>query len=169
MMSKQDIFEIAVKLFGIYCFVEFLGSLPLVGIAFSTDQSLLAPNVTLQRLSFCSIAFLHLMASLLLLFKGKAIAHMLAGVKPGTFQGKEEAVPPYARLSFWIILIGIFYFVSSAAKLVFQGMQYSATYSGVYWWSETFSQAVIFALAVVFIIGSKGVENFIQGKPARDT
>lgn len=168
-MSKQDIFELAVKLFGIYCFILFLQFLMAIGAAFSMETSEFVSNVTLYRISFCTMPFFYLIVSLLLVFKGRAIAHMLAGGKTEIVHVKEEAVPTYGRLSFWIILIGVFYFVSSASKIVSDAIAFPITHTGIFWWSRFLSQVLILVLSLVFIFGSKTVANIIRGKPAKDT
>ena len=167
MMSKQDIFELAVKLFGIYCFILFLQFLMTIGAAFSMETSEFVSNVTLYRISFCTMPLIYLIVSLLLVFKGRAIAHMLAGGKTEILHVKEEAVPTYGRLSFWIILIGVFYFVSSASKIVSDAIAFPITHTGIFWWSRFLSQALILVLSLVFIFGSKTVEHIVQGKPAQ--
>ena len=161
-MNKRDILEIGVKLFGIYCIISFAGSIPAIGMAINTAFSskfILSPPIYI--LMPCLLSAFYLILAVIFLSQGRVIACSLARDEQSDLKREVSELPPHARLSFWIILMGIYYFISSASSLLSHLMAFSMTDRGVYFRVEIASNVLVLVLSIALILGSRKIEWLI--------
>lgn len=160
-MSKKNLFETGLRLLGIYLLLQVpLASLR-IGMAFAHDVSEYFNHVLLYRsVVILSPLFLILMSSVLL-FKASSIATFFISDNNPV---KQEPAPSGSiyTLSFWIILIGLFYLISSITKIISELMQFSVTFPAWLAWGSIFSQALMLFFAVAFIFRSNKIAGLIQ-------
>jgi len=105
---------------------------------------------------------------LVLLSKGKAIAKLI--VKEDTEPViLPDPQPTYARLSGWIMVTGLFYFVSSSAGVA-RGLisLVGTTEHGFFWsnpfWLQSAHHVASLALSLVFVFKSEWIEELVCRK-----
>ena len=78
----------------------------------------------------------------------------------------NEERPVYAQLSFWITIIGIYYFVSSASVVVSRLGTFAIKLGeGMHLVHDPLlPQAFIFILSIIFIFRGENVANYIKNR-----
>lgn len=168
-MTKQNILEIVVKTFGLYCLIQIIRSAPGVLSAITLDQSEFVTNQAFYASLMALYPLLHLILAYIFLKKSNIVLKMFGSGKSdsslSTAELNEEQ-PIYAKLSFWITIIGLYYFVSSASIVVSRiGTLAIKLGEGMYLAHDPLlPQAFIFILSLLFIFRSENVANFIKNK-----
>ena len=160
-MSKKNIFEIGLRLFGIYLLFQVPLALLGIGMAFAHDVSKFFTNIFLYRLVVILSPLFLLVMSWLLLFRAPSIASFfIKGDEPD----KEQPAPSGSiySLSFWIILIGLFYLVSSSSSFIGELVKFPITVPTWYSVSSILSHALALFFAVTFIFRSNKVVELIK-------
>jgi hypothetical protein len=112
---------------------------------------------------------LHLIFAYIFLKKSNIVLKMFGSGKSNssvpTAELNEEQ-PIYAKLSFWITIIGLYYFVSSASVVVSRiGTLAIELGEGMYLaHNPLLPQAFTFILSLLFIFRSENVANYIKNK-----
>ena len=170
-MSKEDVFEIVIKSIGILLFIYFLKSFAEL-IAFT-----LSPLSDLEEYSWLATLraiplVLYFLSSVILVWKGHSIAMLLSNISKSDSKIKTEERLPCTRLSFWIVLIGAYYFVSSAAALFSRISVALVSKADLFFlgqyaleqWRFFLSQGLVFIFSLLFIFKSRMIENLITRK-----
>ena len=156
-MTKQNALEIVVKAFGLYCLIQIIRSVPGVLSAITLDQSEFVTNKAFYALLMALYPLLHLI--LAYIFLGKSDSSV-------SIAELNEDQPIYAKLSFWITIIGLYYFVSSASVVVSQLGAFAIKLGeGMHLLHDPLlPQALIFILSIIFIFRGENVANYIKNK-----
>ena len=165
-MTKGDVFEIIAKAFGLYCIVQFIRSTPAVIGAIVVHQ----PDFITNRSLYISLMSLYplifLFLSVVFIRKSDTVAYFFFPKSNFDKQSEDlrnDEKPPYAKLSFWIVIIGFYYLISSTAT-VLTGLPaiYAKVKDGWFLTHDPFlPQALIFIMSIVCILKSENIENFI--------
>jgi len=163
-VTKRDVMEVAVKVFGIFMLILFVRALPMTVVQFFIDTSEFISNRMAYLVFNIVHSFTPLVFACLFLFRGKAIASFLvADASPETDTGGTQ--PAYAQIWFWVVIIGLYYFVSSASALIAQLLahtieftEFPMTLTGQRFWSSI----IALLLSIFFIFWSKPIDRFIQ-------
>lgn len=78
----------------------------------------------------------------------------------------EDEIPPYAKLSFWIVIIGIYYLISATAAIL-SGLPSILTKlrEGWFYTHDPFlPQTLIFIMSLICIFRSEKIEEIIKKK-----
>lgn len=168
-MTKSEIWELVIKIFGLYCLLALFMAIPMVGTALAMNK----PDFFTNRTLYVLLWFLHplilFILAYLFLKKTNFFVNLLVPHVVESSPRAEETFPLYARLSFWIIIIGIYYFVSSASRILSELVTLSITQRGSYWWSIILSQAFTLILSLLFIFRSNRIERLIRLKSKEST
>jgi hypothetical protein len=165
MANKGDILELVLKLFGVYLLFGFLSAIPMAILSISsTPFSEHIINKSLYYSLYASFPLLYLIFSMLLIFKGTAISKFLAGKQTSQDLSPSGEIPLHNRLSFWIILIGIFYFVNSAEGIVLASFKFTHTQLNPFLWSDFITKTIKLILSLILIFKSTSIENLISRK-----
>jgi len=170
-MTKRDMMDIVIRAFGIYFLVAFIRTIPMTGIQFFVDTSEFIANRGVYLIFNVLHSLIPLVFACLFLFKSQAITTLLVKeVAPQADATRSQ--PAYAQLWFWITIIGLYYFVSSASALVGQLLRrtleftkYPMAFTGRGFWSNV----VTLVISLNFIFGSKAIDSFIQKRTNKDT
>jgi len=169
-MTKRNILEITTKIFGLYCLISFFRAVPMLGMTFITKEAEFITNKTLYILFTTLYPLLFFFLAYFFLRKSQLLVKLLAPNDTESSAQTAETQPAYATLSFWVIIIGIYYFVSSASAIVSQSITLVITHPGMIWSKKPlFSQVLILALSLVFIFRSNEIENLIRSKSKQST
>ncbi len=160
-MNKRDFLEVAIKMMGLYTLFSFIGSIIIAGAAMSSSDKFLE-NKTLYVLSCCLALVLYLVLALAFLWRGRRIAEMLTRNSEIDPSGERSALPPYARLCFWVRILGLYFFVAVVSDLVAAMAQAGVTIRSVFWWSTLVGETLQLALSVIFIFRSERVSEFVE-------
>ena len=165
-MAKRDIFEIVSKAFGLYCIVQFIRSTPAVVGAIIVNQ----PDVITNRPLYIALMSLYpltfLFLSIIFIRKSNAISnYFFSKSDPNRYSEdmRKDENPAYAKLSFWIVIIGFYYLISSTGT-VLSGLPaiYAKVKEGYFLTHDPFlPQAVIFVMSLGCILKSEKIEEYI--------
>jgi len=161
-MSKRDIFEIGFRMFGLYMLFQVPFHLLNVGLAFAHDSTQFYTNIFLYRFVIILAPLMLLVLSLLFIFKGASLAAFFTtDVKANTTSADSDS-SAYNHLPFWVVLIGLFYIISSASSFIGDIIKLPGGSPSWYWWGSVISHGVTGALALMFIFRSKKVVEIIK-------
>ena len=161
-MNKRDVLEVAVKMMGLYSLFSFLGSIAAVGGVIATADNKFIESKTVYVSFACIGAFLYLVFAVAFLWRGRRIAEMLTQDSEIVRTGERAALPPYARLCFWVRILGLYFFVAVISRLVSAIAQAGYTVRSPFWWSRLVGEALELGLAVLFIFRSERVSQFVE-------
>jgi len=175
-MTKEQILDIALKVFGIYCVVETLKFVFFVGPLFIRQSDKFWEHYTSKLWYLASqipYFLLHLILAYIFLFRTKWLISLLGGKDYGTSEVIAFQPSGLSTYSFWIKILGLYYFVSSAAAIVAHALELVVKDSGsfhVYWSGGSFLTNVItLLLALLLIFKTERVEDFITRRKNKDT
>ena len=160
-MNKKNIFEIGLRLFGLYLLFQipfaFLG----IGMAFAQDTSQFITNVPLYKIVVIMTPVIYLIFSFLFLFKAPALTTFF--VRSTELDDNQSIHCPssYKHLPFWIIIIGLFYSISSFSSIIGELIKLPISSPKWYWWGSILSHALALVLAFIFIFRSNKVVELI--------
>jgi len=161
-MNKRDILEVAIKIMGLYLVLSLLGSIAIVGGAISTADNQLIKNKTVYVGFTCLAALSYFIFAVAFLCRGRRIAEMLTRDSEIGPDSERPLLPPYARLSFWVRILGLYFFVSVSSRLVSAIAQAGYTIRSGFWWSRIIGEAFELALAIIFVLKSERVSQFVE-------
>jgi hypothetical protein len=161
-MNKRDILEVAIKIIGLYLVLLFVGSMSTVGGAISTADNQFIENKTVLVGLTCLAALLYFIFAVAFLCRGRRIAEMLTQDSEIGPASERPLLPPYARLSFWVRLLGLYFFVSVSSRLVSAIAQAGYTIRSGFWWSRIIGEAFELILAIIFVLKSERVSQFVE-------
>jgi hypothetical protein len=160
-MSKRDVLEVAIKIMGLVSLFLFLGSIAVVAGAIAAADNKFFESKTVYVTLLCIGSFLYLFFAGAFLWQGKRIAEMLTRDSEIADTGERATLPPYARLSFWVRILGLYFFVAVISRLISTLAQAGVTVRSPFWWGMLVGEATEFAIAVVFIFRSEQVSRFV--------
>lgn len=172
-MKKRSVLEIIVVCFGLYCLVVSIQYLPVIGVMFAAgEMSEYITSMLLYRFFQLLVPVVSLAVSFVFLTKTQAIVSFL---ESRTLTTSESVNSPSAsgRMSFWITLLGLYYLVSSASRLLsiiprffldYSGAPFLVEFIGPEFWSEL----ITLIISVFLIRKSRRIESFIQKKASKD-
>jgi hypothetical protein len=159
-MDKRDVFEVAVKMLGLYLLLLFLGDIMVIGIAFSFKDNNPIENRTLYIVLSCLTTVLYLVFAVAFLWRGGRIAELLMrDSEIGSTEGQSTL--PYARLGFWIKILGLYFFVHGLSKLVSAFARAGIRIPDTFLWSMIVGETLQLALSILFIFRSEYVSQFV--------
>ena len=156
-MTKEHILDVALKVFGIYCVVETLKFVFFVGPLFVRQSDKFWEHYTSKLwylVSQIPYFLLHLILAYIFLFRTKWLISLLGGKDYGTSEGIAVQPSGFSTYSFWIKILGLYYFVSSAAAIVAHALELVVKGSEsfhVYWSGGSFLTNVITLLVGTFL------------------
>ncbi len=161
MMKKQDVFEIAVKLLGIYCLLQALAGISHAVLATVMDYSKYFYSKIVYVVIACLSPSLLFVVAWFLLFKGHVIAEFLGrGVRAVHDDEADDTIPLSSRLSFWIVLMGVFNLMSSLPVLISRSLLLVPMRNEPHWWSEIVFHVAVIGVSAVCIWKSEALEQF---------
>ena len=168
-MNRQNLLEIVIKAFGLYCLIQFIRSAPAVAGAVVLDQSEIITSRALYAALMAIYPLLHLILTYIFLRKSSIVMKLIGSGKSDpsiSTTEPNEVQPIYAKLSFWITIIGLNYFVSSVSVVVSQLGTFAIKLGeGMHLVHDPLlPQAFIFILSIIFIFRGENVANYIKNK-----
>jgi hypothetical protein len=168
-MSKQTALEITYKIFGLYCIVKFIQSTPAVIAAIVIDNVEIIPNKTLHAVLTSLYPLLFLLLAYIFLMKSETVTKIIGSKRndiadPESSYSENDSL--YIKLHFWIMIIGIYYFISAISK-VLVGIGTFAIKLRDGWFimhDPLLPQTIIVALSLICIFRSEQVAKFIETK-----
>ena len=175
-MTKQNVIEIVTKAFGLYCLVQFIRSTPAVASAIALDQPGFVSNRALYASLMCLYPLLHLVLAYIFLKKSQMVIKLFGSNNAESLlplNDSNQLQPIYSKLSFWITIIGLYYFISSVSVVVSRlgtGTIAINLGEGIYLAHDPLlPQAFIFILSIIFIFRSERVASYIKEKSIKKT
>ncbi len=175
-MTKEHILDIALKVFGIYCIVETLKFVFFVGPLFIRQSDKFWEHYTSKLwylISQIPYFLLHLILAYIFLFRTKWLITLLGGKDYGTSEVIASQPSGWSTYSFWIKILGLYYFVSSAAAIAASALELVVRNSGIFhirWSGGSFlTDVFILLLSLFFIFKTEKVEDLITKRKIKDT
>ena len=166
-MKPNEIRNLAVKLFGLYCVTRFVILLPqLASIFLMSGHDAYMQNKALVALATTMSPVLYICLGWLCLFKTNLVLALLwsgdqpAGETPASGSGAYS-------LSFWITLVGFFYLISSTAGLLSQLWIFGVgrqMFGSTFLSAKFFPNIFLFPLSIFCILKARRIETFINKK-----
>jgi len=167
-MTKEHIFDIALKAFGIYCVVA------TIRFSFSIGALFIARSEKYWEFYTSKVGFLiaqipypllHLFLAYIFLFRTQWVIRLVGGKDYDTTLFRDSQTSEGHTYSFWIKILGLYYFVSSAAAIAASALELVVRNSGLFhirWSSGSFlTDVFILLLSLFFIFKSGKVEKLI--------
>ena len=179
-MKKHDLLEVVIKLLGLYCFILFareIMNFPMIYIFFMVNSDSSISNIITTVL-----AGINSLAPLLLSYVFVRKTDMILKLLGLSAQEEEEdakniGVSTWGQLSFWIIIMGLYFFISSAPYVasylivsvlsldLSSDQQVRVVYnSGQY----ILSQVFMLGLSLFFIFKNQYIENLLSSMNPKD-
>jgi hypothetical protein len=174
-MTKEHILDIALKVFGIYCIVEALKFFFLLGPLFIYQEEFWKHYTSKigYLVSQIPYLFLHLVLAYIFLFRTQWPIRLMGVKDSGTSEIIDNQSSGWVTYSFWIKILGLYYFVSSAAAIAAHTLELVVKDSGsfqIYWSGGSILNNVItLFLALFFIFKTDRVEHLITKRKIKDT
>jgi hypothetical protein len=164
-MTKRDAIEIGTKLFGLYCLMTAIITIPVALMAFSTKHPWPLTSIILS----CTIPILYFVLAMLFLSKGSMIVSLLTGESPAEVPLETREAHGDSLLSLWVVIIGLYYFVSSSTSVISQViwvfLAFRDSYSvspDSYHVSRLVAQILTLGMSLIFIFKSGRVVELIN-------
>jgi hypothetical protein len=175
-MTKEHILDIALKVFGIYCVIETLKFVFFVGPLFIRQSDKFWEHYSSKiayLVSQIPYLLLHLILAYIFLFKTQWIIRLVGGKEYDTSLHRDSQTSQWLTYSFCIKILGLYYFVSSAAALAAYALELVVKDSGsfhIYGSGRSFlTNIFILLLSLLFIFKSGKVEDLIAKRKKDDT
>jgi hypothetical protein len=168
-MTRQNFLEIIVKTFGLYCLIQVIRSAPAVVSAVTLDQPDFVTSKALYASLMALYPLLHLILAYIFLRKSNIVMKLFGSGKSESListADPNEVQPVYAKLSFWITILGLYYFVSSVSVVVSRLGTFAIKLGeGMHLVHDPLlPQTFIFILSIIFIFRGEKVANYIKNK-----
>jgi hypothetical protein len=174
-MTKEHILDIALKVFGIYCVVTAIKFFFFFGTLFIGKAEKFWEIYTSKVgfiISQIPYPLLHLFLAYIFLFKTQWLIRLVGGKNYDTSLFRDSQTSEWQTYSFWIKILGLYYFISSAAaistsaiELVFRNSTFLRRWSNGTFLTNVF----ILLLSLFFIFKSGKVEDLITKKKVIST
>lgn len=163
-MSRHEILRTICIATGIYYLIAFIMGLSTFGIVYSMEENEQI-NKSLQIYAVLFNQSISLILGLFFLLKNKLIVELITEkffIENGDNQNKGTI----SKLSFWIKIIGIYYFVSSISSVLSKLpsiLSFDYEYlSNSFWWNQTGSKIILLILSIFLIFKSTYFERLIR-------
>jgi len=174
-MTKRTLLDLIIKTIGVYLAVTFIRSIPPFLIQFTVDTS----QFVAKPRAFLVFNVLHTVLPLFLswvfLFRSSTLVRLIVRTDDLPATDSNAPTAAYATFSFWIVLIGLYYLLSSAGdllnhvvKLAFEGRYYAPGHVVQFMTRDLIPSTVTFVLSLFFVFKSRTIESFIQRKTNKD-
>ena len=166
-MSKQAVSEIASRVFGLYCIVQFVQSTPAIIAAIGFQNREFISNKTLHFVLTSIYPLVYLALAYIFLVKSEWIIKIV-GLERENVAVTESTYPEndalYNKLHFWILILGICFFISAVSNILV-GMG-TLTYKLKNGWfiahDPVLPQAATLILSVIYIFRSEQIAKFLE-------
>ena len=168
-MPKQAVLEISSKVLGLYCIVQFFQSTPAIIAAiigqnreFISNQTLHIVKTSLYPLVFLTLAYI-------LLTKSETISEIIGSKKGKVVPGESTYLDNdalYTKLHFWILILGICFFISAVATVLtgMVALSYKLKNGWFILHDPVLPQAITLILSIFYIFRSEQIANFLETK-----
>ena len=167
-MTKEYIFDIALKIFGIYCVVATIRFFLALGPLFISKSEMFWKFYTSKTgylISQIPYPLVHLILAFIFLFRTQWLIRLVDVEDSGTSEVIDAQSSGWVSYSFWIKILGLYYFVSSAAAIAASAVELVVRSSGffhIYRSRGSFLTDVLILLLSLFLIfKTKKVEKLI--------
>jgi hypothetical protein len=163
-MKTNNVRDLAIKLFGVYCFMCFVLVVPEV-LYFSLSEPCpqLMPNSLASEIALGLSALLYLGLAYLFVFRTVSVIRLVWRESTDS-DAAPLNVQAATTLSFWITLIGVFCFVRASARVLSELCVFARQggMSGTYWEVTFLPQLIMLPISIFCMLRSKTIEGFIQ-------
>jgi len=163
-MNKKDILEVVFIVFGLYCFMNFVSTLSIIGVAFyMKEPGYISKNANIFWNVINSLIIFLL--TYVLLFRNRYLVKLILSkesINQDTLDNKLEHISP----TLLIKLLGFYFFISSFSNLLSQLVIIISTKSEYvtesFWLNQTGSHAITLILSVILIWKSEIIEKYTR-------
>lgn len=167
-MKTNQILQIVCITIGIYYVLAFFFGLVGMGMLFSMEDNEYLSKKTQVIWTIITLLTM-LLISYVFIFKNLTIVKFIKSkTKFENSEADNSTTHNKPNLSFWIIIVGLYYFVDSISTLLSQlpeVLSLNAPFlSKLFWWNQTGSGIVGLIFSLFFIFQSNRIESFIKSK-----
>jgi len=165
-MNSQKAIEIASRIYGLYLLVQIPFSLSGLLSVFAVNQAEFIKNPLLYKVWAILHPLFYIIVAIILISKAEKISNFVAKKSKETTQTKENG-PNYYSLSFWLILLGIYFFIDSTSSLIRDLIRYPLHWGDSYSWSVLLSHGFTIITGCFLIFKTEWIESKIITKTER--
>ena len=166
-MTTKKAIEIASRIYGLYLLIQLPMALTGLFTVFSINQDQFVRNPILYQTWAVLNPIVFTLIALVLIMKAELIANLIVGEKSDKSVTTENNAPVHSRLSFWFILLGLYFFIRSISKLVGDIVRHPLYQGDAYSWSILLANGCMLFLSCVLIFKSEWVESTITKRIKR--
>lgn len=166
-MNKRDVFEIAIRMLGLYFLMLFLTSIPALIAAFISDTSAVSPNKSAVVVTYIFNSLSFLFVGLVLALKGEAISGYFISGDSTFINHQSLGFDTHSVLSVSIKILGLFYFVRSVGTLSNDSLVYFT--DGIVIQEYILARLLVLLLSIVFLVRTDRVISLITKEKAHIT
>ena len=164
-MNKKEILHIVFIAFGIYFLMTFLFSLSALGFAMSMEENEYISKGSQIFWTSINCILLFILTYIFLVRNHFLIGLFASKITIEDSSNNEQELIIY-RMSFWVKIIGLYYFISSSSNVLAQLPSIlSSTGEGMadlFWWNQTGSHLIALVISISFILKSESIEKLIK-------
>jgi hypothetical protein len=170
-LTMHDVRDLALKLFGFYCLVRFVVIVPQIIslLAYASENEQFLTSRTLLAVISYIPAIFYLVLAFFLLFRTRTVLTLLWGSEKEEEPGEAGADFRGTCLAFWIVLIGIYYFIQSASGvatelwvIAVRKEMIATSFVSI----KFLPNLVILPLSLVCMFKARSIERFIVNRSA---
>ena len=168
-MSKQAVLEIASKIFGLYCIVQFIQSTPAIIAAIVIQNREFISNICLHIALTSLYPLVFLALAYLFIVKTETIIKIICpesekvAVSESTYPENDAL---YNKLHFWILILGVYFFIFAISKVLIGigTLAYKLKNGWFIAHDPVLPQAITLILSIFCIFRSEQIAKFIEVK-----
>ena len=159
-MSTKKAIEIATRIYGLYLLVQIPYAFSGLISSFAINQEKFIKNPVLYNIWASFLPIFYIIVAILLISKAEKISNFISGdskVTPKT----DKSDPNYFNLSFWLILLGIYFFTSGTSSLIRDLFLLPIRSGGGFYWSNLFAHGFTVVAGIFMILKNELIESKI--------
>lgn len=163
-MQYRQLLEICIRGYGLYLLIQVPFTLLGITSVFTMDTSQFVKNPTLYNMSAIAAPIIHLALSFLLIRYAEILAKMATynfKTTPSTDDEEVFQSGYKSKLSFCIIIIGLYFFAKSSTQIFSKLISLPITSLNIFWWDVLAMYGFVFVLSLIFVFKSNQITEFI--------
>ena len=165
-MNTKKAIEIASRIYGLYLLVQIPFALSGLLAVLAVNQNEFLKNPLLYKVWAIIHPLFYIIVAVILIFKAEKISNLIVRESNKSFQDYENG-PNYSRLSFWLILLGVYFVISATSFLIRDFIRFPINLGDNYSWSLLLSHGFSVIAGIFLILKHNWLESRIARKVER--
>ncbi|MCD4759430.1 hypothetical protein K8R33_00910 [archaeon] len=160
-MTTKKAIEIASRVYGLYLLIQIPFALAGLISVFAIKQDEFLKNPLLYKIWAFIHPVFYLIVAILLISKAEKISNFIAG-KSKENSKAGEGLSNFSQLSFWLILLGVYFFITSTSSLIRDFFRFPISSGDSFIWSILLSHGFNIIVGILLITKTEWIESKIN-------